>query len=86
MKYFYAYLLVINITGFLLMGYDKAKAKKGNWRVPERNFFVISLLGGALGVYAGMKTFRHKTKHDSFVIGIPLLLGINLMSAYFIFR
>ena len=35
-------------------------------------------MGGALGGMLGMLAFRHKTKHKSFVIGMPLLLLLNI--------
>ena len=36
-------------------------------------------MGGALGGMLGMLAFRHKTKHKSFVIGMPLLLLLNIV-------
>lgn len=75
------YLAVMNLTGFFLMGWDKHCAKKGRRRVPERTLFVTALLGGSVGALAGMYVFRHKTKHLSFVIGIPLILILQLLLA-----
>ncbi|MBO5438746.1 MAG: DUF1294 domain-containing protein, partial [Thermoguttaceae bacterium] len=40
------YLLVLNLTGFLSMGFDKWKAQTGQWRIPEKTLFSIALLGG----------------------------------------
>lgn len=70
--------LSINIFGFALTAYDKAKAKLKAWRVPEKWFFILAFLGGAWGIWAGMFVFRHKTKHTSFIIGIPLLGVLNV--------
>ena len=78
------YLAVINVIGFLSMGIDKAKAKKGAWRVPEKTLFLFPLLGGGLGSWIGMYVFRHKTKHWYFVIGIPAILFIELALAIFV--
>ena len=64
----------INAAGFLLMGLDKWKARRGAWRIPEKTLFTAALLGGTVGVIAGMQTFRHKTKHGQFKYGLPLLL------------
>ena len=72
------YIAVINFIGFFIMGADKAKAKKGAWRIPEKMFFIVSLLGGGLGSWIGMYTFRHKTKHWYFVIGIPAIFIVEL--------
>ena len=63
---------------FAMMGIDKALAKRGAWRVPERTLFALALFGGALGGIIGMYLFRHKTRHTSFKAGLPILLGINI--------
>lgn len=68
------WLAAINAAGFLLMGLDKWKAKRNAWRIPEKTLFTAALLGGTVGVIAGMKTFRHKTRHNSFRLGMPVLL------------
>jgi len=78
MKLLYSILIAINLFGLVLVGYDKKKAINNGWRIPEKNLFMIALLGGATGVFLGMKLFRHKTKHYSFIIGIPLLMGLNI--------
>lgn len=78
-----AYLAVVNIIGFLIMGLDKAKAKRNAWRIPEKTFFIVSLLGGGLGSWIGMYTFRHKTKHWYFVIGIPAIFLLELAAAVY---
>ncbi|MBR2046782.1 MAG: DUF1294 domain-containing protein [Agathobacter sp.] len=73
------YLVVVNIIGFLIMGIDKAKAKAKAWRIPEKTLLGIAVLGGAIGVWLGMETFRHKTKHPQFKYGLPLILIIELL-------
>ncbi len=72
------YLLVLNLMGFFSMGADKAKAESNSWRTPEKTLFLIAILGGSIGSILGMKIFRHKTRHAHFVIGMPLILGIQL--------
>ena len=61
------YLIGINVLTFLLYGIDKAKAKRGAWRIAEKVLLGIGILGGALGALAGMKLFRHKTRHWYFI-------------------
>ncbi len=69
-----AYLLVINIAGYGFMRSDKSRARHKKYRIPERQLFMTAILGGSVGVYAGMQLLRHKTKHASFYIGIPAIL------------
>ena len=71
--------LAMNILAFTLMGQDKAKAKRGAWRIPEATLFLAAALMGGLGGTAGMFFFRHKTKHWYFRIGFPLLLASQIV-------
>ena len=68
------HLLVINLDGLILMGVDKSRARRGKRRIPEATLFLVAAIGGSAGVLIGMYAFRHKTQHDSFTIGIPLIL------------
>jgi uncharacterized membrane protein YsdA (DUF1294 family) len=76
-----AYLL-LNLIAFLLMGRDKSLARRRQWRIPEDWFFTLALVGGAPGVWLGMQFFHHKTKHNSFIYGIPALFVLNLGIIY----
>jgi uncharacterized membrane protein YsdA (DUF1294 family) len=78
MKYFLYYFLFINLVGIFVMYSDKKKSKRGKWRIPENNIFAIAIAYGALGIFMGMRLFRHKTKHKKFVIGIPLILALEV--------
>jgi uncharacterized membrane protein YsdA (DUF1294 family) len=72
------YLLIMNVIGLAVMGIDKAKAIHHAWRIPEKVLFLVSLLGGSVGTWAGMYIFRHKTKHWYFVIGMPAILILQI--------
>ena len=78
-----AYLLW-NLTAFLLVMLDKSQARRGRRRIPERYFFLFALLFGAAGILTGMYIFRHKTRHASFVFGVPLLLLLNVVIYFFL--
>lgn len=56
---------------------DKSKSIKGKWRIPEKSLLVISILGGALGIIAGMLLCRHKTRKPLFYIGVPVIYLIH---------
>lgn len=85
MKYFLLYLLLINAGAFVLMLADKQKARKNRWRIPERTLIGSALLGGSLGALLGMYTFRHKTKHLKFTLGVPAILMAQIALAIWIF-
>ena len=78
-----SYLIVINLIGFLVCGYDKLMAVRHQWRIPERIFFLLGLIGAAIGILFGMILFHHKTSKPSFVAIILIDFVINV-AAYFI--
>lgn len=79
------YLAAVNLVTFTVYGVDKAKARRGAWRVPEKTLFLLLLLGGSVGALLGMLVFRHKTKHWYFVWGIPLILLAQIALAVWVY-
>ena len=84
MKYFLLYLLLINAAAFVLMLVDKVKAKKNRWRISERTLMLSAALGGSVGALLGMYTFRHKTRHLKFTLGVPAILIAQIALAVFL--
>ena len=83
-KVFLVYLVLINVVAFASMGIDKYKAKHKKWRIQEKTLFLLAIIGGSLGALYGMHLFRHKTKHFSFILGMPLILAIQIVLAVII--
>ncbi len=79
-----AYLIVINLIGLLICGYDKSLAIRHQWRIPERSFFLLGLIGSSIGILFGMILFHHKTSKPSFVSIIWIDLVINVVAYYVI--
>lgn len=78
------YLIFINIISFLTMFIDKKKAIKRKWRIKESTLFLLSFIGGSLGILLGIYSFRHKTKHLKFTLGIPLIIIVQVLLFFFI--
>lgn len=85
MKWLELYLFLINLAGFLICGVDKRRAVSKQWRIPEKRIFLTAIMGGSVGVLIGMYNFRHKTRHKSFTIGIPLILLAQILLAALIY-
>ena len=81
-----AALLLINLFAFALYGIDKAKAKRGAWRIPEATLLLVAFLGGSFGALLGMELFRHKTKHAKFRILVPLFLVLHIVLGVYILK
>ena len=80
------YLIAVNITAFVMMGMDKRRAIRHEWRITETRLFASALLGGGAGAVIGMYTFRHKTKHWYFVVGMPLIMILNFAIIYLVVK
>ncbi|MBR3610788.1 MAG: DUF1294 domain-containing protein [Oscillospiraceae bacterium] len=72
------YYIAVNVIAFAMYGADKYFAKKDMWRISEKALIGIAAIGGAFGAFAGMETFRHKTKHAKFKIFVPVLMAVHL--------
>lgn len=70
------YLVTVNIFTFILMWWDKRKAKKKEWRIAEATLLLLSFIGGAMGLFVGMFKFRHKTLKRSFRAVISLIVSL----------
>jgi uncharacterized membrane protein YsdA (DUF1294 family) len=69
------------------MWYDKYQSKQRGKRVSENKLFFIAVLLGAVGIYFGMKyPMYHKAAKTKFKIGIPLLIVLNTICVYLIYR
>ncbi len=85
-KLLWIILAAANLGGFFACGWDKLSAKRGWRRIRERTLFLWAGLGGGLGVWAGMYCFRHKTRHLSFVVGVPLLTAAFYIALWLIIQ
>ena len=75
-----AFVVVMNVVSFALMGHDKRAARQGKWRVPEKRLFLVTACFGGLGGVLGMKVFHHKTKHWYFKVFFPVLLVVQAIA------
>ena len=84
--YILYYLIAINVVTFLTYGFDKFKAKKGKWRIPESTLLLLAIIGGSIGAWFGIKVWHHKTLHKKFKYGIPLIVIAQIAIVVYIFR
>ncbi|NMS91200.1 DUF1294 domain-containing protein [Clostridioides difficile] len=77
------YLIVINFIAFFSMYIDKKRAIKNEWRIKEATLISMAVVGGSIGSITGMYSFRHKTKHIKFTLGIPFIIFLQLLLIYF---
>ncbi|MCK9591770.1 MAG: DUF1294 domain-containing protein [Methanoregula sp.] len=76
---------ITNVVVFSLFAYDKRKAQKNAWRIPENQLLFCALIG-PFGAYAAMLVFRHKTRKLKFyLIPVVTLLHLALLIGFFYF-
>ena len=80
------YLILINLIAVIVTIYDKLCAVKRRWRVKESTLLLLSALGGSICMYITMLLIKHKTRHIKFMLGIPLILIIQIIIVFLIWR
>jgi uncharacterized membrane protein YsdA (DUF1294 family) len=89
MRIFLVFYAIMTLVTFIMYGVDKSKAKKGRWRIPEKTLLLFAACFGGLGAFLGMRIFRHKTKHTSFKIIVPMCMILQFIiiaaGAYFLY-
>ena len=83
---FLVYLALLSLVTLIVYGVDKARAKRGLWRISERALLTLSLAGGAVGGLAAMQLFRHKTKHLYFYAVNILAILLHAGIVYLLYR
>jgi len=78
------YFIAINVTTFMLYGYDKFISAGERLRVPEYNLHALALLGGSPAGLSAQKFFRHKTIKSSFQIIYWLIVFVQIGLLYWL--
>ena len=77
------YLVLINLITFIFFAVDKWKAKKNRFRIKEAVLFLLCFLGGTIGGIIGVHALHHKTTRKAFVVGIPLILLVQVVTVIY---
>jgi uncharacterized membrane protein YsdA (DUF1294 family) len=75
------YLVAINLAAFAAFGLDKRRARRGDWRIPERQLLGLAAIGGGAGAAAAQRLFRHKTVKEPFASLMRLILTVQAIGA-----
>lgn len=62
------WLIGLSAVTFAVYGWDKAQARRGGTRIPERSLHALAIAGGFVGGGIGMAVFRHKTRKAIFKV------------------
>lgn len=85
-KPIFSYFFAINIVTFLYYGLDKLFSEGETFRFPEKILLGLSFVGGSVGAFFGMYIFHHKTRKTRFQIWFWILVIIQVILIYVLYR
>ena len=80
LKLLLIWLIFINIITYIIYAIDKYKSMHHKWRITESTLILLALIGGSEVELIAMYTVRHKTKHNKFRIGLPVILAVQIIA------
>ena len=78
----FGYYILINLVLYITMVIDKKRAIKDGWRIPEKNMFIMAVMGGGLGGLAAMVFKRHKNRHMDFILVFTMTAILHMLVAF----
>jgi uncharacterized membrane protein YsdA (DUF1294 family) len=77
----------MSLITFIVYGFDKWKAKRGQWRVKENTLHLLSLLGGWPGAGLAQQFLRHKSSKKPFRImyWVTVVANISIVILWLLF-
>ena len=85
-EFLIGYLLVLSAVAIIVTIVDKGAAKAGGRRISENALLLIALAGGSIAMYIFMRLLDHKTNHEKFMKGIPLIIALQILLGFMVFR
>lgn len=79
MKYYLYFALMINLFSFIVSITDKFRAVKNKWRISENTLIFLALIGGGVGLIAGLLLSNHKTRKKKFMVGVPTIIIVQIV-------
>ena len=78
------YFGIINFVAFVMFAIDKVNAAEHRSRIRIVTLLGVAFIGGSVGGLMAMYLLHHKTKKDYFTVGIPLIMIMQVVVAFYI--
>lgn len=69
---------VMSVVAFLAYALDKARARRGGRRIPERTLHLLELMGGWPGALLAQRVVRHKRRKVSYMVVFALIVLVHV--------
>ena len=73
------YLIIINILSFFCLRSDKKRASFSRYKIGTRTFYVLSILGGSVGILIAMFYYRYFLEKTWLRFIVPSILVAQLL-------
>ncbi len=77
------YFILISLLSIIVTIIDKINSINRKWRVSERSLLLLAIIGGAVAMYSVMRIIRHKTLHNKFMLGLPIIIILQIILIVF---
>ncbi|MBE9141518.1 cold shock and DUF1294 domain-containing protein [Nodosilinea sp. LEGE 07088] len=74
---------VMSLVTYFLYADDKSRAKRKDWRTPERTLHLCELVGGWLGGFIAQRVLRHKSQKESYQVEFWAIVIIHYLAWLF---
>ena len=78
------YFGIINFVAFVMFAIDKVNAAEHRSRIRIVTLLGVAFIGGSVGGLRAMYLLHHKTKKDYFTVGIPIIMIMQVVVAFYI--
>lgn len=78
------YFGIINFVAFVMFAIDKVNAAEHRSRIRIVTLLGVAFIGGSVGGLMAMYLLHHKTQKDYFTVGIPLIMIMQVVVAFYI--
>lgn len=75
-------LAAVNLWTFFAFGLDKRKARLNRPRTPESTLLLLAAVGGAVGAWIAVRTFRHKSSKKAFLVPLVVASVVAVLAWY----
>lgn len=80
------WLILINLITYGVYWLDKRRARKGGWRISEKELLMWAAAGGSPAAFLAMRKFRHKTQKLSFRLWYWAIVVAQIGVLYWLFQ